>query len=125
MDEIVGLVVQVGGDDVDEVDAADLSRALREELLSLDVESVRPVAAGDVPPGAKSGGAIEVGAMLLSLAPAIVGRAVDVVLSWLRRQPIDVEVEIGGYKLRGTVTRQQRDAIVAAFLQQAGASETP
>src|SRR5215813_3979213 len=62
MNSIVDLVVQVGGEDVDEADAADLSRVLREELLSLDVESVRPVDAGDVPPGAKSGGAIEIGA---------------------------------------------------------------
>jgi hypothetical protein len=113
------LVVHVGGSDVDDGEAADLARALRAELLTLDVENVEPLAGGAPPPGVKAGEAITIGALLLSLAPAVIGQAIDAALSWLRRQPADIEVDIGGHKLRANVTRAQRDAIVAAFLDQA------
>lgn len=117
------LVVNVGGLDVDDVESAELSRSLRDELLAGDFDEVRPVPAGAPPAGAKAAEAIALGALMVSLAPATVGRLMEVVVSWLRRQPSSVEVEIGGHKLSSPVTREQRDAIVAAFLAQAAGPE--
>jgi ABC-type amino acid transport substrate-binding protein len=85
------------------------------------------VAAGPPPAGAKSGGLVTWGALAVSLASAGSFQVVvDMVASWLRRQPADIEIEIDGQKLSGTVTREQREALVQAFLARTagGAAET-
>jgi hypothetical protein len=94
---------------------ADLTRNLRAELLGIDTEDVRP-ATVPAPAGAKAGETIAVGALVVSLTPVVVTAVIDVVASWLRRQPTDIEVEIDGSRLKGEVTRQQQDALVAAYL---------
>jgi hypothetical protein len=123
MSKRVDLVVHVGGSYVDDVESADLRRRLCEELLAVDVDDVRPLDASAPPPGAKGGAAIVVGALAVSLAPVVMPRLIDVLASWLGRQHPEVEVEIGGQKLRAPVTRAQRNAIVAVFLEQAAGSD--
>ena len=53
----------------------------------------------------------------------MVNALVDVATSWLKRQPFDVEVEIGGQRFKGPVTPAQRDLLVAAIATQPGAEE--
>ncbi|SNS72624.1 hypothetical protein SAMN05421812_101562 [Asanoa hainanensis] len=101
--------------DVDDDLLARLADGLRDELLELDVESVtRPT--GPSPHGSKAGEALAVGALLISVAPPAVEAVLAVLVSWLSRQPADVTVEIDGQKFAGPVTREQRAALVDAYL---------
>jgi hypothetical protein len=100
----------------DDTELAAMTRNLRAGLLTLDVDDVRPAPGGPAPAGAKAAETVLTGALLVALAPPLIGGVIDVVASWLKRQVIDVEVDIGGHRLKGTVTGQQRDALVAAFL---------
>ncbi|HET8683046.1 MAG TPA: hypothetical protein VFM54_14435 [Micromonosporaceae bacterium] len=102
-----------------DAESAELSRNLRMELLTLDVDQVRPVDGGAPPAGAKAGEAVAFGSLLVSMAPTLLEPFIDVVVSWLRRQHVEVEVEIGGQRLKGSVTRKQRDQLVTAFLDHA------
>jgi hypothetical protein len=63
---------------------------LRAELLRLEVDDVRTVSAGSAPAVAKAGELIEVGALVVSLVPVLATAVVEVVASWLRRQPSDI-----------------------------------
>jgi len=65
----------------------ELTRALRAEILTLDVESVVPRSGGEAPPGTRGVDAAAVGALVVSVAPALgaVARLVTTVVDWLRR----------------------------------------
>lgn len=116
MSDFEELRVVVSSDVLDADARAELARNLQGELLKIDVEDVRPEVSGPPPAGAKSGEAIAIGALIVSLAPSLAPTVVDIVASWLKRQPSDIEVEVDGNRLAGQVTPQQRDAIVAAYL---------
>ena len=49
----------------------ELTRALRDEILTLDVESVVPRSAGEAPPGTRAVDAAAVGALVVSVGPAL------------------------------------------------------
>jgi hypothetical protein len=49
----------------------ELARALREEILTLDVESVVPRSGGEAPPGTRGVDAAAIGALVVSVAPAL------------------------------------------------------
>jgi hypothetical protein len=89
---------------------------LRDELLDLDVESVEGPAGGPPPPLSKSAEVFTIGALVLTLGPSVVEGVVAVLVSWLSRQPSDVAIEIDGQSFSGTVTRKQREALVATYL---------
>jgi hypothetical protein len=126
MTTTVNLVLRVRGDDLRDMDLADLSRNLREELLVLDVDDVRPATAGPAPRGAKSGEAISIGALVVTLAPGLITAVVNIAVSWLRRQPNTVELNVGGNQFKGRVTDAQRDALVAGLIHQlSGPAELP
>lgn len=55
--------------------------------------------------------------LAVNLAPVVVPELVGLVTSWLSRQEVDVEVELDGQRLHGSVTRQQRDALVESYLR--------
>jgi hypothetical protein len=103
--------------DADAEGLHDLSDNLREAVLDSDVDDVRPATAGQAPAGAKSGEALAIGALVVTLAPTVVEGLMAVVSSWLSRQPNEVEVEVDGHRFRGQVTRSQRDELVAAYLR--------
>lgn len=119
--------VRLGGDDVGDAERAELGRVLQAMLRDLDVVDDAVFAAGGpAPVGAKSGGLVTWGALVVSLASAGSFQVVvDTIASWLRRQPADIEIEIDGQKLSGTVTREQRDVLVQAFLAQIGSGAEP
>ncbi|MEV4352332.1 hypothetical protein AB0J83_48380 [Actinoplanes sp. NPDC049596] len=94
-----------------------LSQNLREALLRTGVDDVRPASAGAAPPGTRSGEALAIGALVVTLAPTVVETLMTVLASWLSRQPAEVEIDIDGRRFRGPVTRAQRDALVAHYLR--------
>jgi hypothetical protein len=114
--------VRLGGDDVDDAERAELAQDLQAMLMDLDeVDEATLSAGGPAPAGAKAGELVTWGALVVSLASAGSFQVVvDTVASWLRRQPADIEIEIDGQKLSGPVTREQRDALVQAFLARTG-----
>lgn len=95
----------------------ELASNLAEALLAEDVDNVRAGTGGVAPAGAKAGEVLAIGALFVTLAPAVMEGVMAVVSSWLSRQPSDVEVDIDGHRFRGPVTRSQRDELVAAYLQ--------
>jgi hypothetical protein len=99
-----------------------LRNRLRDELLRLPVDDVVPVSAGPAPAGAKAVEALELGALIVSIGQStgLIAAVVEVVASWMKRQPIHVEVTIGEHTLKGPVTAAQRDALVSAFLEKTG-----
>jgi hypothetical protein len=98
----------------------ELAHNLRDIILTLDVDGADLKTASPAPVGAKSGGLVAVGAIVVALAPTVLEGLVGVVASWLSRQPGDVEVEIDGHRFRGQVTKAQRDELVAAYLRRLG-----
>ncbi len=93
----------------------ELARALREEILTLDVESVVPRSAGEAPPGTRAVDAAAVGALVVSVAPALeaMARLVTTVVDWLRRGGTErtVRLKIGNDELElsgvSSATQQQ------------------
>lgn len=81
----VDLSVAEVGADAEQLE--ELTRALREEILTLDVESVVPRSGGDAPPGTRAVDAAAIGALVVSVAPALgaLTRLVTTVVDWLRR----------------------------------------
>jgi hypothetical protein len=119
MDE-VQVSLQILCPELDAAGLADLTQALRREILAVDVDGVQLAAAGPVPVGGKSGEVIAIGALAVTLAPMVIESMIGVVSSWLSRQPNDVEIEIDGHRFKGRVTKAQRNEIVAAYLRHLG-----
>ena len=87
--QAMGAEVRVGvvEDGADGARLEELALLLRQDLLTLDVRSVEPVADGDAPPGTRGGLAAIAGLLSVSLVPGMqaVGAVVAVVRDWLRR----------------------------------------
>jgi hypothetical protein len=111
------VALQLTSAELDPEYLADLTGGLRAEILSLPVESVDLAPAGEPPPGAKAGEALAVGALVVSIAPALVESLMAIISSWLTRQPGDVELVIDGNRFRGRVSRAERERLVAAYLK--------
>ncbi|MEU8661428.1 hypothetical protein [Actinoplanes philippinensis] len=109
--------VRVFSSDADIDDVHELTHNLREALLDTDVDDVRQDTAGPAAVGAKSGEALAVGALVVTLAPVVADHLMQVISSWLSRQADEVEVEVDGQRFRGRVTRAQREQLVSAYLR--------
>jgi hypothetical protein len=114
--------------DVDTAQLDELTRALREELLQLDVDDVTSVSAGPAPPGSKAVELAVIGSLIVTLkgTAELAEKVMSVVRSWLNRgaaADADVEVTIGDHtiKLSGA-SKEQQDALVAEFVRAARAS---
>ncbi len=98
------------------------SRQLFTELNDLDIESLRPVAAAEAPPGSKGAEVFEFGAwiMALSASGGVFTRVVDVVRDWLGRHPSEnrISITIDGdvLELSNATPHEQHD-IVKAFIR--------
>jgi hypothetical protein len=119
----MALRIQVTGTSLDDAEVAVASRRLRSELLDVADVSTPPGARPE--PGAKSGAVATIGLLLVSVAPATIASVVDAALGWLRRQPLDVEMDIDGQKFSGNVTRAQRDQLVATYLDRVAREDPP
>ncbi|MGW3723726.1 hypothetical protein [Streptomyces sp. NPDC000851] len=103
--------------DAEELDA--LTGRLRQLLLELDVDDVRPVRdGGEAPAGAKPGELLAVGALAVSLAPALLRPALRLVETWMQTRPVrTVKVELNGHSVElGNATPEQQQRLVDAFL---------
>lgn len=112
-----GLIVRVlPTPDSDTEDLADLAGLLRDDLLSADAD-VRPLAANDVPEGAKGLGTV-VGSLLVGLgAPDGLPGVLAAIRLWAARTKRTAEISIGGdtLKVSGVSSREQ-EKIVDAWL---------
>jgi hypothetical protein len=112
-----GLAVQVHpGQGEDAGELAELTGLLLDELLDLDVAAVEPLAAGEVPPGAK-GVATVAGWLTVQLGPEALRRVLAKIAEWASRNDRGVEVSYGGDTLKLTrVTREQQEKIIDDWL---------
>ena len=117
----VVVTVQERGADAERL--AQLTSALRTELLALDVESVEYAPGAAAPDGSRGVDAITASVLLtlMTASSEIVGHLVTAVQAWLRRGgdtvPRSVELTIGDSTVTVTgAARDQQDALIAAFL---------
>ena len=88
MDGVVDVLVAVAPDPELDAEAAErAARQLRTEISELDVESVRGVASGAAPAGAKGADAVTVGAVVVALSASggVFTALVETVRDWLGR----------------------------------------
>jgi hypothetical protein len=119
----VAIAVALPADaDAEELDAA--TRALRDELLELDVDAVGRVAdPAGVPEGARAVEASVLAALAVQLGQATIGALVGTIRSWVARgADRSVTVTIDGDTIALThASDDAQDALVAAFLARHGA----
>lgn len=114
MGEELRLHLSEDGADGERIDA--LTGRLRQELLQLDVEDVRPLPAGAAPPGSRAFDVAMVGGLLVTLGQSAetLGPVVRAIRGWLGRGQETrrtVRLEIGGDVLElseATAADQQR-----------------
>jgi hypothetical protein len=124
-DGAVSARVQVGGPadaDADEIDR--LAHSLREELLQTDLEDVRPVSIGSAPEGSKAGEVVQLGVLLVAVAPTALQAVVDAIRRWRERQHgASVTITLDGDSIElGRATPEQQDELMHAFLTRHGTS---
>jgi hypothetical protein len=86
--DVIHLQVVPAGDVPDDDEAiAESALALGQELAELDVDEVRPVAAGEAPEGAKGIELLALGGLLIKLAQSaqVLRQVVDAVRDWVGR----------------------------------------
>lgn len=118
------ILVSVREADTDAGGTEQLSGLLREELLALDVEQVRPVTGGAAPPGSRGVDVAAVGALLVTLTPTVelLRAVIGTVSAWLGRSRAarTVELTVGETTLKLTSASQdQQDRLVEEFLRAA------
>ncbi|MGV9316387.1 effector-associated constant component EACC1 [Streptomyces sp. NPDC003691] len=108
-----------------ELDA--LTRRLRNRLLELDVHRVEADRSGTVPPGAKPGEVISLGALLVVAAPFALRGVVRLVQSWLENRPVrTVTLTVGGdsIEVQHLSSAEQR-RLIEAFVAAHGERRPP
>jgi hypothetical protein len=118
----VDLVLQVAGAEGLEPDElASLTEQLREELLDLDVDDVRPVSGGAAPEGSKAIELAALGALIVRLAtsPKALLGVVRTVSGWLQRSGArSVHVQIGDDVLEVTgISSEDQHALIDAWIE--------
>lgn len=108
--------------DAEELDAA--ARALRDELLELDVDAVDRVSAGPAPEGARAVEASVLAAMAVQLGQATLGAVLGTVRAWVGRgADRSVKLTVDGDTIElSHVSSDQQEELIAAFLARHGPS---
>jgi len=120
-DEAVHLTLAVeGGADSDDEELDRLTAQLRERLLELDVQDVESVRSGEIPDGARPVDPMTVGALIVTLVPAVLQSVVALVETWSRNRRIGgVKLTIDGSSLElGEASAEQQQRLVQLFLDQ-------
>jgi hypothetical protein len=111
-DEATHLRLQVGDEDADPEELADLTARLRSELLDLDMEAVELLRAGQPPPGTRAADLLAVGTLIASFArPELLAAIVAAVRSWLGGaggRSVKLEVDGDALELTGVSSKEQR-----------------
>jgi hypothetical protein len=119
---LLELSLRVRCTELDPQGVAKLTANLRQAVLETDVDDATLASAGRPVAGAKSSEALAVGALVVAVAPVVLGPLMTVVSSWLGRQPDDVELEIDGHRFKGRVSDEERARLLAVFLDRADTS---
>lgn len=97
--DAVNLTLQLGSDTAIDPEHLDqLTRQLRDEIREVEVESVELVREGTAPEGAKVAEVVTLGAIAVSVLPAVLPKLIDVVRDWLMRgekRKIKIKTTIG------------------------------
>jgi hypothetical protein len=111
-----------GGPDTDAREVSELTAQLRQRLLELDVDTVELVRSDEIPEGAKPGDAINLGALLVTLAPTILPAVVGLLKDWLAHRPVrTAKVTIDGDSIELTRASSEDQArLVEAFAERHG-----
>jgi hypothetical protein len=90
------IVVSVDEADADPEQRDALCRALRAELLDLEVDDVRRVVSGDAPPGSRAPDVVAIGQLVVLIPASVQATAsvVSTVRGWLGRGPESRTVEL-------------------------------
>ncbi|WP_445151769.1 effector-associated constant component EACC1 [Baekduia sp. Peel2402] len=114
-------------DDADAQELDTAARALRDELLLLDVDAVERVPAGAVPEGARAVEASVLAAMAVQLGQATLGAVLGTIRDWVGRGTgRSVKLSIDGDTIElSRVSGDEQRELVAAFLARHGADGPP
>jgi hypothetical protein len=116
-EDTLELRLELEGDD-EEATAADAAR-LRRRLLELDVVDVKR-APTEVAPGAKAGPATELGALLVTLTPPLIGAVMAEVRAWLgrrRSRSLTLTLEGRSITIQGGLTDEERALLIDEFVR--------
>lgn len=110
------------GSEIDNEKVADLTLQLRENLLELDVEAVDLVGEGKAPVGARAGGSVIWGTLLLTLSHEALKTVIGYIQSWLGATGCrSVDIKIGGNKLKVTgVSSKDQQRLIDTFIAVVG-----
>src|SRR5262249_16284617 len=115
-----------GESDVDPEELDSLTRKLRLLLLDeVDVDDVRVArGSGPTPEQAKPGELLEVGTLVVTLAPVAVRPLLRLVETWMHTRPVrTVKIELNGRSLElSRATAAQQQSLVDAFLEASSAT---
>jgi hypothetical protein len=95
-----------------------LTLALRQELLGLDVDAVDRPRAEEPPPGARAAEALGLGGLVVTLAPSLLGTVVATLRSWLSRdRGRSAKLQLGDDVIElSDASPEQQEQMIAAFL---------
>jgi Effector Associated Constant Component 1 len=105
--------------DADDAEQAELALRLRAELDELDVASIELAPGGDTPAGAKSGGAVEWGTLLVSMvSTGALTALIRTINGWVGRQRRGtVRIKIGDDELELTgASSEDEQRVIDAWL---------
>jgi hypothetical protein len=116
------MVLRIDEEHADEQRREDLARSLRDELLYLDVDDVRPVRDGEPPPGSRGIDVAQVGALVVSFDGAIhaVATVVATIRSWLgsTHEGRSVELTVGDKTLKlSSASKEQQEQLIQEFMR--------
>lgn len=118
-DEAVQLTLALsGGTDSDARELDLLTAQLRQRLLELDVTSVNAVRSDEIPAGAKPVDPITIGALLVTLTPAVLQAVVSLVETWSAHRRVgNVKLTIDGDSIEFDADPVLRQRAVELFLE--------
>ena len=126
MDGILQIQLSEDGADAERLDT--LTGYLRQELLDLDDAQVRPLRAGEAPPGARAFDVVAVGGLVVSLINSDTLRAVvATVKNWLTRgqsttHAVRLEIDGDAIDLSAASTAEQ-ERLIEMFVTRHGAGK--
>src|SRR5687767_7656163 len=120
VENITRLVLRVEDEHGDQEGLAELTAALRQELLDLDVDSVEQLSAGQAPPGSRGFDVEALGTLVVTVARSdVLVALVSAVAMWLtsrRSQVVKVDVDGDVLELSG-LPSQERQRLTEQWLR--------
>lgn len=103
----IKLIIALSDPDLDAQELDEQARNLKREMNDLDIESVELVAVEEVPEGTKAFGGFVLGMLQAEVSLANIKKVLGFLSDRLGSQPIELEVEANGKKLKVKASSQQ------------------